>query len=846
MPISFSRGERGGARRLRGGRLTAFVALISCLGTQCCMALAVGIRSDRRQPLVNSQFAAGIEGWTRFGPGPSFQGQPAPDGRAAARVEQFPGALRSGLSQRFKVGPHGSTFRQVPQFGQLGQGLEAMVRVWVDPQAGVGEIRLGLKSYGSSGSRWLAQGSVSSADLPRGCWVNLRTRPSAGTQGRLQGDSRHVELSVEVEVPGRVWVDRAVCGARTKSSFPLRNPSFDQAGVLPAGWDALGAVRALGIESGAVPYYGNRLLLLQGASRVSQTLDLRSGLDAPAHGDQLEAGLWVQVRGDRPLPVSEDNSQWLELVLLGHSPQGGTDELARIRHHPVAGQIQRWIYLETDPLRSIGAHSLLEWRLTKNFPGELAVDFAQVGEEGAVDGNPPRLATAGYVAWYRSPLSDSSLAAPSDPRAIWGNWAWLDPPYGDPGNTSLSHNPDCATSATCLRTTGRRDGAVGVLDGSNYLPLVGTYDSRDRDVVALHVNQARAIGLHSFVFDWLGHALNQQTALPGESAPNAGALEALFDAAEADGGDFKLGLMLEPKVHMQGWVSGQPSFDDRKRGIASDLIWYLDRYAARRALWRREGRPVVFVFEPTICMPSGPCMQDADWQDIAAWVTAATGEVPEFVAGQPPAASSQSFAGALRWRLVGPPIMRFESYAHFLAGIEQAVGLAEVQDFAAAVDREATSWAALDPNRFSVAMAWPGFDDSGVAGWGAPNGLGSDGLPLAVRVGALPGVDFLAACGRAVQYSDADWLHLATWNDWNERTAMEAAYCAAYADAVRQGLPAPAAAEDEVFARLRGAQLLVRNWLGLGGQVDETQDALEHVTRGYLERSFQGSVVAYD
>ena len=200
---------------------------------------------------------------------------------------------------------------------------------------------------------------------------------------------------------------------------------------------------------------------------------------------------------------------------------------------------------------------------------------------------------------------------------------------------------------------------------------------------------------------------------------------------------------------------------------------------------------------------------------------------------------------------MGPEVLRFGSYANFLAGIEQSVGVADVVDFARSVDREATDWAALDPERFSVAMAWPGFDDSGVAGWGAPNGVGSDGLPLAVRVNVsagwgLKGGGFLAATSRGIADSEADWLHLATWNDWNESTALEASYSRAYADAVRLGIPAPAAAEKDAFTRLRRTRTVVRNWLRTGARAPEQGDVLEAVTRAYLARTFAGSAVAYD
>ena len=827
------------------------MSLLLAVGSPVCPASVSGIHADRQQDLSNAEFRAGLTGWDIYGTGSSFQAGRAPDGRAAAVVLVGSATQSSGISQRFDVGSPGDTFAELPAQGQLGQAMEGMVRIWLGAQVGTGEVRVLLKSHGPGGALLIAKDTLPTDQAVKGRWITLRTRVLAGSDGRLQWDSDQVELAVEVDAPGRVWVDGALCGARYAASFALGNGSFEQRGSVPAAWDTRGTVSVQGSESGTVPYYGDKLLMLEGPSSVSQSIALSLRPDAPAFGDRPEAGVWIQAVGDLPLPPAPDPGTWVELVLRGQAPGSGLEELARVRHYPIASEAGRWIYLETSALQPLLAHVTLDWSVTKNFAGKVALDFAQVGQNLAVDGNPRRLATAGYVAWYRSPLSDQSSATPSDPRAIWGNWAWTAPPYGDPGNNTLAHNPDCATSPACFRTTGRRDGAVGITDGPGFLPLAGTYDSRDTDVVQLHVDQARAIGLHSFVFDWMGEALNQQSALPGEASPNGGALETLFEAAEAEDGDFKLGLMIEPKVHMLGWVQGQPSFDDRKQGIASDLIWYLNRYGPRRALWRREGRPVVFIFEPGICMSGGPCMQDSDWQDIAAWVTAATGEVPEFIAGQPPAASSQSFAGALRWRLVGPEVLRFGSYSNFISGIEQDVGVAVVEVFARSVDREATDWAALDPGRFSVAMAWPGFDDSGVAGWGAPNGVGSDGLPLAVRVNAsrgwgLRGGGFFAATGRAIEHSESEWLHLATWNDWNESTALEASYSQAYADAVRLGVPASPAAKRDAFARLRKARTVVRNWLRNGALSPVQGDALETVTRTYLARTFAGTAVAYD
>lgn len=849
MSTTRSRGKWGGAILWPTTWIVISIVLVMGALSPVAPALPRGIEPTVEPVLVNHDFQAGLYGWQVRG---GVAAAPAPDGRKSARAVLVSGGPVSSLTQSVAVGRPGDILGPLPKDGERGLALEGLVRLWLGEDMSTGEVGLLLHSVSTQGRTPVASARLDLGSLPRGVWINLRSIGIPRLDGRLQSDTTHIGFELKCSGRGTLWVDGARLGVRTRAGYPLLETDFEGSGAVPTAWGVQGAVQVSGSTTWAAPYYGSGMVLLDGPTRITQGFDLSLQSDHPALGDRPEVGLWLYLRGDVALPPRADPNQWFDVLVLARTTQAGRPdvEVARLRFHPTADQVGRWMYLETESQGLLPAASQVEVQVIKNFPGQAALDFIQVGQAGYADGNPPRLVTAGYVGWYRSPLAVESVASPTDPRAIWGNWAWTTPPYGDPNNNSLAHNPDCNTSPNCLRSTGRRDGAVGVIDGPGFLPLAGTYDSRDEDVLRLHVEQAHAIGLHSFVFDWLGHALDQQTALPGESTPNAGALEGLFDAAESGPSDLKIGLLLEPKVHMLGWVAGQPSFDDRKQGIAADLIWYLRRYGSRRALWRREGRPVVFIFEPGICMPSGPCLQDDDWQDISAWVTAATGEVPELIAGQPPAVGAQAFAGAMRWRLLGPPILRFGSYTDFVLGIERSPSLADVEAFSRGVDQEASDWAALDAARYSVAMAWPGFDDSGVAGWGQPNGVGSDGLPLAVRVcgpqlSSRPGA-FLAATGRGLQRSEANWLHLATWNDWNESTALEASYSQAYVDALRQGRVPSLRSEQDVLGRLRAARGLVQGWLSKAGEQTPQANELESITRRYVRATLTGSVVAYD
>jgi hypothetical protein len=574
----------------------------------------------------------------------------------------------------------------------------------------------------------------------------------------------------------------------------------------------------------------------------------------------------VRLTADVPLGPVPDPNLYVQVELLGWVEGTALESawpLAQRRWTPVSGDGGFWRLLHTAPvgagvLDEPATHLLV--RVTKTVPGTVHLDYAQAGVVGSVDGNPARLVTATYVGWYRSPLAHEATGNGSGPRGLWKNWAWVTPPWNEPNYTELFHNPDCATSPECLRTNGRRNGATSEEWGSNALPLVGAYDSRDRDVIRYHVELARAVGVDALVFDSLGHTLSlQDAAQSGEAPIEETTLLRLFDAAEA-AGDTKIALMFEPKGHMSGWVVGESSFAERKAGILTDLIWFVETLGRRRALLQVDGDVVLHVFDPYAAMNDGPgALTDADWRDLVDDVRALTGRGLFLVStSHPPdlgAPEDDLFGGFLRWKFVDPSLLRYATWQDFKDRIPSwpPPTVAGLDVFAASSNALAVDWAAEDPRaRRAVAVAWPGFDDSGVGGWGAPNINGTDDLPIRVRVvDPLPDGNgesvFFARTISAALACGASWLHLATWNDWNELTAMEPAWNGAYVEAILAGVPPEEADVDDSLERVFTAQDRVAAFKGFPGVAGEKRARLLDVVQGYVLASFtDAGVVLYD
>jgi hypothetical protein len=807
-----------------------------------------GVRSDEVWPVPNADFGAGLAAWSQSSSsgGAPFQASGGPTGgQPSALVALAPG-VAADLWQSVPPGD---------PFGSAGEKLELGARVWLGPTAGAGQVWVEIVASTPGGNVLVARSqSLDLAAAPRSRWLWLFSEPVGGGDARLPAGATGATLSVHVEASGPLWIDDVTCGRFERGEWRIAGADFEGGIVAPA-WSKGGSVSAStpGIETDA--YRGSGYLELAGAgtSWVRQAVPVLGEPGTPAVRRASEACAWFFVEPGAQLPGQPSSTHAVEIEVLSweqSTPWSSAQIVARGTWLPTASDVGRWAFLQTASLAPLPLErSHVAVRVAKTFAGKVRADFVQLGELHGVDGNPKRQVTAHYVGFFRSPLSPHAVTTPPTSQETWRNWAWTLAPACDAQFQGWFHQPDCAASPGCFRINGRRDGATSVEGGADDLPLAGAYDSRDADVVRYHVELARAIGLDSFTYLHHGHVLAQQTASYGLEPLNEQTFEALLDVAEEPGVNFKVAVMYEPKVHFNGWVQGEPTKAQKKAGVVADLVHLLSTYGERKALLARDGRAVVLVFRNDVCNPAGTqCLTDADWLEIRTAAEQATGRGLFLVADVPPA--ELAFDGLSRWELIALPLLRYRTWSQAKSGVP-AVPAPTAVDAAAhaeAINAVAASWAAQDDvRRLAMGIAWPGFDDTGVGGWGAVNLLGSDGAPLCVRVAPDLGGDFFeATLGQAFE-SGSEWVQIASWNDWNEQTQVEPRWNRDFAQAALLGLAPPPASIAAAFSRALALRAAVARFKGTPEAADFARDRLAAIAADYLLRArFDPAVIEYD
>ena len=629
-------------------------------------------------------------------------------------------------------------------------------------------------------------------------------------------------------------------GGHANGGWRAPDGGFERAGRSSSGlggWLAVGDARALRGDQALAAYRGRAALELGrsgpgGAEcAVSRDRDRGEAL-VPA------VALWARASGARPV----------RLVVEWRNAAG--EPLVSAARLVASAERFEWLVFEgvatsgAGPLVPAGPGGVLSVRAD----GPVLVDEVELGERAALTGNPANHAACNFVGWYRSPHF-AGMPSWKVPSEIWRNWHWTQPPACDSAITAFAHDPECSSSPSCLRGNGRRDGAVGTFDGEDELPIFGTYDSRDPDLLRAQVELAEAIGFDSFVYLHHGETLAGQMQAQGREPLNAQTFEALLDVCDGPGRTLKVAVMYEPKVHFNGWVTGEPSKAQKLAGIEADLVHLAQTWGARKSALRQAGELVVYVFRNDVCNASGThCMTDADWQAIADGVEASTGERMFLVADVPPKNAASAFRGLSRWDLVTLALLRFQTFQAVLSGVPNLPPppLAALSNQADWVNQVATGWAAKGPGRIAVALAWPGFDDSGVAGWGGTHFSGLDGQPVCVRVASDFGGRFFTTTLASALASGADWLQVATWNDWNERTGIEPRWEPGYVGAVLAGQVPKRPDFERAFARAIEAQQALAAFKGLAyGPGKQTK--LHRPVAKYLRRAATDpGVVQYD
>jgi hypothetical protein len=796
--------------------------------------------------LPNGDFGLGLAGWTQWASDGSEPFAVAAAPRASgwsATCDLAPGQS-ARLELRVPIAP-GQVVESAPEPGRPGDKVEFGVWVWPGPTLSGGALWVSLEAFdGSAGTLVAESARLEALELPPERWTFLATAALPVLDARVPSGSLELRYRIHCEAQGRVWFGTAVAGPFEYSECELLASSFEDWDPGLGPWEVSGDVRAGPTADTADGYFGSGFALLAGGleSRLSQTISLggEPSVGAPrvAPGRYVEAGAWLHLDQVVPLPAGPSPSIWCELRVYGISAvSGGATLLAQGRWYPVAQQAEDWVFLQTTPLGALGpADTRLRLELSRSFAADLVVDFVQLGEQHGIDGNPRRRVGCSYVGRYRSPHFSGASTSPATAQGLWRNWCWLGAPACNSAFSGFQHNPDCASSVACVRANGRRDVAVSTLGGEDQLPLVGAYDARDPEVLRYHRDLARAAGIDHFIYDYQGHKLALQTLQQGGEPLNEQSFEALVEVADEPGSDLKLAVMYEPKVHFLGWVAGEPQKVDKVAGIIEDLVHLGRSLAGRRCALRRDGRLVVFLFRNQTCDPTGTqCLDEADWQGIHQAVLAESGHDLFLIGDVAPAADS-ALQGFTRWQLVTRGILAYRNYQDAELGAP-TLPLPRLEILAAHVEALGESvrdWTrAADAERVGVLTVWPGFDDSGVAGWGQANLVGEDGSPLCVRVAHDFEGAFYATTAAGALAAGSDWIQIATWNDWNEATSIEPAWHPEYLGASLLGQEAPPAVEQHVFGRLEET----RQWIGAFKGGATAAPAFRRIANDYLSRA---------
>jgi hypothetical protein len=258
---------------------------------------------------------------------------------------------------------------------------------------------------------------------------------------------------------------------------------------------------------------------------------------------------------------------------------------------------------------------------------------------------------------------------------------------------------------------------------------------------------------------------------------------------------------------------------------------------------RHDGRLVVYIFRNSLEWGGSGMSADA-WWDALREVERRTGERLFLVADNEPGDGS-AFEGLSRWNLVARDYLRYRTFGDLRQRTPSwpQAEVAVLEAHAKGVVGSARAWAwSEDEQRIASAVVWPGFDDSGVAGWGSENLLGEDGLPLCVRVADPLEGAFFATTQAAALDSRPDWIQIATWNDWNELTQIEPAWHAGLESGLSAGELSPEVLHH-CFGRALEAQAMIASFRGEELSPADVVDA----AAAYLEevRSDPG-VPAYD
>jgi len=283
----------------------------------------------------------------------------------------------------------------------------------------------------------------------------------------------------------------------------------------------------------------------------------------------------------------------------------------------------------------------------------------------------------------------------------WEHWHW--------SGEGPSHDPNT------ILPNGRRDIA------SVFYPLIGPYDNSDPAVLEYHFLTAKACGIEGFIADWYG----------------GGYTDLVFTrmVATAERYDMKVAICLEEKTFYPGYIdvaTRAEAVDEAER----QLRLVLNTHACSSAYWRIDGQPVFLIFLGYRSDSLGEHILRPD--ELADLLGRVDPPGIHFIREHANEDYDTLVDGGYAW-IDGP---KYRNWFYPTATVLRATGKWET----------------------SIGAVNPGFDDTGVWGWG-------NGPRVTERRGVAEYTDNWAA----VMRGHPDVIQVTTWNDFEEGTTIEPA-----------------------------------------------------------------------
>lgn len=288
----------------------------------------------------------------------------------------------------------------------------------------------------------------------------------------------------------------------------------------------------------------------------------------------------------------------------------------------------------------------------------------------------------------------------TDATKSWAHWKWM--------SKGAQHDPEKRLPS------GLRDIAAV------QYPLIGTYNSWSRNVVRYHLKTAQAAGIQAFLVIWYGPGSDSDAQIP-----------LLLEEAKRIG--MRIALCYEEKLNFPDYRTPE-SRADVVKSATTDLRYALEKYGSHPAYLKRDNLPFVYQFNGWGTGEIGPnYLTPSEWKKVFADL------------GRPLLYARQNLDDAYH-----PPIAA--SYVWWTSNTQQ------LEDYS----RRAAEMVKAKRLEFFMNMVCPGFDDTGVWGWGtAPRKFESAGLST------LKDTFDRAFAG------NPELIQIVTWNDFNEGTSIE-------------------------------------------------------------------------